>query len=246
MMRGQAFERFAWALDVVEPGRAALYAVHVDADESVVELSSQLRARGVDSVTLDRARSHELVLRVLEPGWTPTESSAEALILTDALGPWPVTTRAQINRGRERLLSLGRRIVFAETKSGSPEAIAELRDLRAVLRDTFDLRSDVGEDDDLWDTGPMASLEQMGPRMPTTTRGATLIVRGRVRRKHAKLRRCPACGEVMESAVVELRFEHAPAETRVQRVPGYACACGERWPDPAQVRAAHAQAFGLG
>lgn len=103
---------------------------------------------------------------------------------------------------------------------------------------------DVGLDDHLWDTGTAAALDVLARHIPATTRGATLIVGGRVRHKQRPIPRCPDCDGALQPATVSVRFDHAPAATAAQQVPGYRCACGSEWPDPSAMRSAHADAFG--
>jgi len=105
-------------------------------------------------------------------------------------------------------------------------------------------RSDVASDDHLWDTGAAASLDVLAHRIPATTRGSTLIVGGRVRHKQRPVAQCPDCAGSLEPATVSIRFDHAPAATAVQSVPGHRCtACGSEWPEPSAMRSAHADAF---
>jgi hypothetical protein len=103
---------------------------------------------------------------------------------------------------------------------------------------------DVGHDDHLWDTGAAASLGVLAPRIPTTTRGPTIIMGGRVRHKRAPIPRCPDCNGSLEPAIISVRFELAPEAAATREVPGYRCACGSEWPEPSAMRLAHAAAFG--
>lgn len=108
-----------------------------------------------------------------------------------------------------------------------------------------ELTPDVGHEDHLWDTGGSASLRMLAPRLPTATRGPTIIVGGRVRHKQRPLPRCPDCDGALQPAIVSIRFELAPEATAAQQVPGHRCACGSHWPDPLAIRSAHAAAFGV-
>jgi hypothetical protein len=237
-----AAERLAWELEA-ERGQSALFGARIGSEVDLQDLMPMLGERGLTTVALSAEASQSLMLEVMQG--QARFPDADAIILTDALALLPPPARARANRSREAWLSTRRCFLFAERTAGSPEALAELRDLVAVFRDVVDLRPDVGHDDHLWDTGAAASLDLLARHIPTTTRGPTLIIGGRVRYKQRPVPRCPDCGGVLESATVSLRFEHAPAATAVQAVPGYRCACGSEWPDPAAMRLAHAQAFGL-
>lgn len=237
-----AVERLAWELDA-ERGRSALFGARIGSDDDLQELMPTLAGHGVTAVALSAEASQALMLDVMQGRARFPE--ADAIILTDALALLPPAARARANLSREAWLATRRCFLFAERTAGSPETLGELRDLVAVFRDVVDLRPDVGRDDYLWDTGAAASLKALAQHLPTTTRGPTLIVAGRVRYKQRPMPRCPDCDGLLEAATVSVRFEHAPAATAVQAVAGHRCACGSEWPDPAAMRSAHAQAFGL-
>jgi hypothetical protein len=104
--------------------------------------------------------------------------------------------------------------------------------------------ADIGLDDHLWDTGSAVALDVLARRIPVTTRGSTIIAKGRVHYKQRPIPRCPDCDGVLQPAIVSVRFALAPDPTAVQRIPGYHCACGSQWPDPFSMRSAHEAAFG--
>ncbi len=169
--------------------------------------------------------------------------SAEVIFFKDALAPLSHRSRARLNRGREPLRRLGKTLVFAESRAGSPEALDDLRDLVSTFRDIVDLRSPVSEDDHLWNTGSTFGFGRIAGDL-TTTRGAMVIKAGIVHRKSGLLEFCcPSCGGELKRADATLRFVHASPESAEQTVPGYICECGETWPDPRSVKSAHQEAF---
>jgi hypothetical protein len=235
-------ERLAWALNA-QQGRGAMFGVRISALRDLEALSPILRDHGVEAVTLDPNATRDFVLAMIED--RAQLPSTDSVILIDALASLPVDLRQRMNRRREAWLAAKRSFIFAETTPGSPETLHELLDLTAVFRDIVDLRPDVGLDDHLWDTGAAASLESLAPRIPTTARGPTLIIGGRVRHKQRPAVQCPDCGGTLQPAHISIHFELAPPETAVQEVDGYRCACGTEWPEPRAMRPAHARAFGL-
>lgn len=237
-----ASSRLAWELEV-ESGHGALFGAHISSLRDLGELVPLLRARGIETLTLDSEASRELVLAFIEGRAQLPE--ADTIILVDALASLPSDLRRRANRSREAWLASKRCFVFAESAAGSPETLRELCDLLAVFRDIVDLRPDVGLDDYMWDTRGAASLEHLARHIFATTRGPTLIVNGRVHHKRRPVVCCPECGGALEATTVELRFEHAPDETAVQVVDGWRCLCGAQWPEPRAMRAAHARAFAL-
>jgi hypothetical protein len=237
-----AAERLAWALEA-QRGRSAMFGARVSSLHDLSPLTRMLSESGIEAITLDTDASREFVLAITESrAQVPV---AKAIILIDALASLPVELRRRVNRRREAWLAVNRCFIFAETTPGSPETLRELRDFTAVFRDTIDLRPDVGLDDHLWDTQAAASLETLAPRLPTTTRGPTLIVGGRVHHKQRPAVHCPDCDGDLQATPISIYFDLAPAETAEQTVEGYRCACGTEWPEPRAMRSAHARAFGL-
>jgi hypothetical protein len=107
-------------------------------------------------------------------------------------------------------------------------------------------RSDIGLDDHHWDTGAAAALDVLARNIPATTRGSTLVVRGRVHHKQRPVALCPDCGGALQPAIVSVRFTLAPEATATQHVLGHRCiACESEWPEPSAMRSAHADAFVL-
>jgi len=237
-----AFERLVWELEVGR-GQGGLFAAHIGSSDELGELERRLAGRGLEVLMLDVEASRALVSSVTEGGRLP---DVDAVLLTDALATQPSEVLHKANCSRESWVRDGHCVVFGERAAGSPEVLRELRDLVAIFRDIVDLRPDVGRDDHLWDTGDSASLKLLARRVPTTTRGSSLIIEGRVHHKHRPALMCPDCGAPLSSAVVEVRFEHAPEASAVQRVRGFRCECGAQWPDPRAMRDAHARAFGVG
>jgi hypothetical protein len=235
-------ECLAWALEA-QRGRSALFGARISSRQDLSALTRMLSESGIEATTLDTDASRDFVLAIVED--RAQLPAGEGIILIDALASLPMELRHRVNRRREAWLAAERCFIFAETTAGSPETLRELRDFTAVFRDTIDLRPDVGLDDHLWDTESAASLETLAPRIPTTTRGPTLIVGGRVRHKQRPAVHCPDCGGHLEATPISIHFELAPPETAVQEVEGYRCACGAEWPEPRAMRSAHARAFGL-
>lgn len=220
-----------------------MFGARISSPHDLGALTHILSESGSEAVILDIDASRDLVLGIIEArAQLPT---ADSIILIDALATLSAELRHRVNLRREAWLAAGRCFIFAETAPGSPETLRELRDLTAVFRDTIDLRPDVGLDDHMWDTEATASLETLAPRIPTTTRGPTLVVGGRVHHKQRPVVRCPDCGGDLQATPISIRFDLAPPETAVQEVEGYRCACGAEWPDPHAMRSAHARAFGL-
>lgn len=237
-----AAERLAWALET-QRGRTAMFGARISSSHDLGALTRMLSESGVEAITLDADTSRDFVLAIIEG--RAQLPSADSIILIDALASLSTELRHRVNRHREAWLAAGRCFIFAETTPGSPETLRELQDLTAVFRDTIDLRPDVGLDDHLWDTEAAASLEVLAPRMPTTARGPTLVVAGRVRHKQRPVVHCPDCGGDLQATPISIRFDLAPPETAVQEVEGYQCTCGAQWPEPRAMRSAHARAFGL-
>lgn len=78
---------------------------------------------------------------------------------------------------------------------------------------------------------------------PLVMRGETIIENGNVHWKAQPAIPCPRCEEVLQPGEVTLTFEHAPAESREQRVRGFVCKCGEYYVPGETAREAHHRAF---
>ncbi len=241
-MRSDGAARLAWEISSTRPD-PAFFGAHVlpgrDLREHMRPAITQ-RLPTEDISFLDPDESHDYLEAVFMDD-DPLGSS-EIVFLEDALAPSSHRGRIRLNRGRELLRSLGKTLVFAESRAGSPEALDDLRDLLATFRDVVDLRPPASEDDYLWDTESAFGLGRIAGGV-TTTRGATIISAGIVHRKRPLEYRCPHCGGELKRAEVTLRFYHAPRESAEQVVPGYFCDCGETWPEPRSVRSAHQTAF---
>ncbi len=235
--------RLAWEISSTRPD-PAFFGAHVVPELDLREhmrpaMTRLLPTDAVSFLDTDDSRDY---LDAVFCGDDPLERS-DVLFLEDALAPSSHRRRTQLNRGRELLHRLGKTLVFAESRAGSPEALDDLRDLLATFRDIVDLRPPTSEDDDLWDTGTAFGLHRVAGDL-TTTRGAMIISAGIVHRKTGPPPyRCPRCGSELKRADTTLRFIHAPAASAEQTVPGYVCGCGEAWPDPRSVRSAHRAAF---
>ncbi len=234
--------RLAWEISASRP-HPAFFGAHIVPGLDVRRhMQPVMQVLPKDAVSfLDASGSRDYLDAVFDDG-DPLESS-EVIFLEDALAQSSDQHRARLNRGRELLRRLGKTLVFAESRAGSPEFLDDLRDLLATFRDIVDLRPPVSEDDHLWHTGSNFGLGRIAGDL-TTTRGAMIIKGGIVHRKGApQAYRCPVCGGGLKPTEVTLRFVHAPAESALQTTPGYVCECGESWPDPRSVRSAHTAAF---
>ncbi len=242
VMRSDGAARLAWEISSTRPD-PAFFGAHVlpglDLREHMRSAITQLLpAEAILFLDTDDSRDY---LEAVFKDDDPLESS-EVIFFEDALAPSSHRRRIQLNRGRELLRRLGKTLVFAESRAGSPESLDDLRDLLATFRDIVDLRPAASEDDYLWDTGSAFGLSRIAGDV-TTTRGAMIISAGIVHRKSPQAYRCPRCGGELRRTEVTLHFHYAPTESAEQVVPGYVCDCGETWPEPRSVRSAHQAAF---
>ena len=163
---------------------------------------------------------------------------SEVVIVTGALSR---STERQDPALRERLIALKRSILLVEPE----EMKGELpKFFPGFFRGGFSQYS--LSSDHQFDTGNSYPLSRIASTLPpAVTRGETLIVGGRVRRKSTEILDCPACGKPMRRGSTTITFHDAPEAMRVQNVDGWISDCGESYVPGSIAKEAHKRAFAM-
>ncbi len=228
-----------WGLSAAgTPAMLAIFQPRVDAIEATVaacrRVSQQVEA--VDTRTSGGLSSF------LRGGECATHAEIE--ILVGGLSSVPHRERSLVNSARDRILRMGRKLVFVEPSSLSEELHRDFPDIFACVRQQLMLQ-DLGDDDDeLFDSGGARRFATLARRMPSlVVKGATLIEQGRVHFKSPPAISCPRCGRTLKPGLATIDFLHAPEATRRQEARAWVCPCGEAYIPGEAARDAHARAF---
>ncbi len=174
-------------------------------------------------------------------------------IVSGAFSTIPKAARYTLNAGRDRLLNLGRKLVFVEPATEEVELRRNLPDIFSVVREVFHVTAPVHqhdaapiyEHDDLFDTGGACRLATIASRLPpVVARDSAIIHGGKVHFKAQPSIPCPKCRQILVRGKTTIDFEYAPRASRRQIVDGWVCPCGESSYVPgSQARAAYLRAF---
>jgi hypothetical protein len=93
-------------------------------------------------------RDLESMLRAEQQASRPPEID----IVNGAFSTIPQAARYTLNAGRDRLLDLGRKLVFVEPATQELELRRDLPDIFSVVREVFHFTAPMYEHDDLFDT----------------------------------------------------------------------------------------------
>ena len=180
-----------------------------------------------------------------------TSRPPEIDVVSGAFSTIPAAARYTLNAGRDRLLDLGRKLVFVEPATQEVELRRDLPDIFSVVREVFHVTAaahehaaPIYEHDDLFDTGGACRLATIASRLPpVVTRGSAIIHGGKVHFKAPQAVPCPKCGTILTRGKTTIDFEYAPSSTRHQIVDGWVCPCGESYVPGSRARAAYLRAF---
>jgi hypothetical protein len=165
-------------------------------------------------------------------------------VVAGAFSTIPADARYALNAGRDRLLDLGRKLIFVEPAIAEAELRRDFPDIFSVVRGVFHHTSPIYEHDDRFDTGGACRLSTIASRLPpVVTRGSAIVHGGKVHFKAPSVILCPRCGKALERGKATIFFEYAPRESSRQAVDGWVCSCGESYVPGPKARAAYIRAF---
>jgi hypothetical protein len=224
-----------------ETDKPAMFVVFQNRPESISWLLNTLH-QVTRSVGVLDVRGHDLesmLVSELEASRAP-----EIDIVNGAFSTIPKAARYNLNAGRDRLLDLGRKLVFVEPATEELELRRDLPDIFSVVREVFHFTPPIYEHDDLFDTGGACRLATIASRLPpVVARGSAILHGGKVHFKAPPAIPCPKCGTVLTRGKTAIDFEYAPSSTRHQIVDGWVCPCGESYVPGSRARAAYLRAF---
>jgi hypothetical protein len=235
----QLAEYLAFALE--EADKPSWFVVFQNRLESIPWLLNTCHevTRSVNVVDVG-GRDLESMLRAEQQASRPPEID----IVNGAFSTIPQAARYTLNAGRDRLLDLGRKLVFVEPATQELELRRDLPDIFSVVREVFHFTAPMYEHDDLFDTGGACRLAAIASRLPpVVTSGSAILHGGKVHFKAPPATPCPKCGTVLTRGKTTIVFEYAPSSTRHQIVDGWVCPCGESYVPGSQARAAYLRAF---
>jgi YgiT-type zinc finger domain-containing protein len=235
------FESLIWALEASgHPAMFAIFYENIDIDQLTLEIGRRLTSR----VALVEIPGGDLESSLRDNQERSERPGVD--VVAGALSALPANQRAAVNASRDRILELGTKLVFIEPMSKKYELYRDFPDLFSVVRSAVHISGPAFEDDHLFDNSPAWRLSTIACRLPQAiTRGATLIHQGVVHSKDSPRIECPKCGEVLVRGTTQITFTHAPEATRIQRVSGWVCPCGEAYVPGEIAQAAHRRAFSL-
>jgi hypothetical protein len=189
-------------------------------------------------------------VETMEPEWLPrifegksAEDAATVLVLPCGLSGIPTAERPRFNAARDRILGLGKKILFVENFREESALRDDYPDIFSVVRHSFHL--EIIGDDYLFDNGSAGQLETLRAAYPPSfARGSVLFSHGKPSFKAAPKIECPNGHGFLKRGKTTISFQHAPATNRDQIVDGWVCPdCGESYVPGDVARLAHARAF---
>jgi hypothetical protein len=183
----------------------------------------------------------------IEPGFQGGDARDRntAWILPGCLSTLHGEDRIALNDSRERILALGRKLIFVEPYGEESSLREDYPDIFGVARRSFHL--EIIGNDELFDNGNANSLESLRRAYPpSSTRGSIVFVQGKPNFKASPKIPCPKGHGFLQRGQTMIAFQHAPTESRVQAVDGWVClTCGEAYVPGAIASRAYRRAFSL-